>query len=71
MTQINELQAHGNTKPIVLDTKIQNIDPIDTSFMPLETSTFGEDMVNNYRETYDLPVDEQPAFSDILKDFEA
>jgi pyruvate oxidase len=39
--------------------------------MPLETSTFGEDMVNNYRETYDLPVDEQPAFSDILKDFEA
>lgn len=71
MTQINELQAHGNTKPIVLDAKIQNIDPVDTSFMPLETSTFGEDMVNNYRETYDLPVDEQPAFSDILKDFEA
>lgn len=70
MIKINDLQANGNTKPIVLDTKIQDIDPIDTSFMPLETSIFGEEMVQNYRDTYDLNADEQPAFSDILKEFE-
>ncbi|WP_439818758.1 thiamine pyrophosphate-dependent enzyme [Weissella paramesenteroides] len=70
MIKINDLQANGNTKPIVLDAKIQDIDPIDTSFMPLETSIFGEEMVQNYRNTYDLNADEQPAFSDILKEFE-
>lgn len=70
MIKINDLQANGNTKPIVLDAKIQDIDPIDTSFMPLETSIFGEEMVQNYRDTYNLSADEQPAFSDILKEFE-
>lgn len=70
MIKINDLQANGNIKPIVLDAKIQDIDPIDTSFMPLETSIFGEEMVQNYRNTYDLNADEQPAFSDILKEFE-
>ncbi|GBG94443.1 pyruvate oxidase [Ligilactobacillus salitolerans] len=70
MAKINELQANGNDLPIVLDAKIQDIDPIDTSFVPLETAVFGEEMVKNYRETYDLPADEQPAFSEILKSFE-
>lgn len=70
MIKINDLQANGNIKPIVLDAKIQDIDPIDTSFMPLETSIFGEEMVQDYRNTYDLNADEQPAFSDILKEFE-
>lgn len=70
MIKINDLQANGNTLPIVLDAKIQDIDPIDTSFMPLETSIFGEEMVQNYRQTYRLSTDNQPAFSSILKEFE-
>lgn len=67
MNQINDLQKKGNQLPIVLDAKIQNIDPLDTSFIPVDPETFDADTIANYRKTYDLPAEEQPAFSDILK----
>lgn len=67
MKQINDLQKAGDKLPVVLDAKIQNIDPIDTSFIPVDPTVFDADMINNYRQTYALPANEQPAFSEILK----
>lgn len=67
MKQINDLQKAGDKLPVVLDAKIQNIDPIDTSFIPVDPAVFDADMINNYRQTYALPANEQPAFSEILK----
>ncbi|MFT8460025.1 MAG: thiamine pyrophosphate-dependent enzyme [Liquorilactobacillus ghanensis] len=71
MTKIKELQASGNQLPIVLDTKIQNIDPIDTSFVPVDRTAFGDEMVNQYRQQYQLNETEQPALNDILAGFNA
>lgn len=67
MAQINELQKNGNDLPIVLDAKIQNIDPIDTSFVPLDEATFGAEMAANYRETYAISAEDQPSLSEIMK----
>ena len=67
MKQINDLQKAGDKLPVVLDAKIQNIDPIDTSFIPVDPAVFDADMINNYRQTYALSANEQPAFSEILK----
>ena len=67
MKQINDLQKAGDKLPVVLDAKIQNIDPIDTSFIPVDPTIFDADMINNYRQTYALSANEQPAFSEILK----
>ncbi|GKS81089.1 pyruvate oxidase [Ligilactobacillus pabuli] len=67
MAQINELQKNGNDLPIVLDAKIQNIDPIDTSFVPLDEAAFGAEMAANYRETYAISAEDQPSLSEIMK----
>ena len=67
MKQINDLKKAGDKLPVVLDAKIQNIDPIDTSFIPVDPTIFDADMINNYRQTYALSANEQPAFSEILK----
>lgn len=66
MQKIKELQANGNRLPIVLDAKIQNVDPIDTSFVPVDRATFGDQMVDNYRQQYRITESEQPAFNEIL-----
>ncbi|MBF7115541.1 pyruvate oxidase [Pediococcus pentosaceus] len=65
--KIDELQKAGNTKPIVLDAKIVNNDPVDTSFMPLDPQIFDEATIKNFREQYEL-TDGQPALSEILND---
>ncbi|WP_281164402.1 thiamine pyrophosphate-dependent enzyme [Liquorilactobacillus sicerae] len=71
MQKINQLQAAGNRLPIVLDAKIKNVDPIDTSFVPVERAVFGDQMVDQYRQQYDVAEDQQPAFSQLLAKFNA
>ncbi|MCP0886653.1 pyruvate oxidase [Ligilactobacillus sp. WILCCON 0076] len=70
MDKIKELQAAGNDLPIVLDAKIQNVDPIDTSFVAVDRNAFGDDMVNQYRKQYNIDETEQPAFGDLLNSLE-
>lgn len=65
--KIDELQKAGNTKPIVLDAKIVNNDPVDTSFMPLDPQIFDEATIKAFREQYEL-TDGQPALSEILNE---
>lgn len=63
--KIDELQKAGNTKPIVVDAKVKNVDPIDTSFIPMDPDQFDQDTIDNYKKTYN--VFDQPALSEILK----
>ncbi|AEV95811.1 pyruvate oxidase [Pediococcus claussenii] len=63
--KIKELEASGNTKPIVLDAKIRNVDPVDTGFMPLDPDQFDEKTIQAFRDQYELG--DQPALSTILK----
>ncbi|BDZ31080.1 thiamine pyrophosphate-binding protein [Lactiplantibacillus sp. WILCCON 0030] len=70
MTKIEALQAAGNTKPIVLDAKIKNVDPIDTSFVPVDPDQFDAKTIATYRKQYAVDEATQPAFSTLLKQFE-
>ncbi|MDN5576156.1 MAG: thiamine pyrophosphate-dependent enzyme, partial [Pediococcus sp.] len=63
--KIDELQKAGNTKPIVVDAKVKNVDPIDTSFIPMDPDQFDQETIDNYKKTYN--VFGQPALSEILK----
>ncbi|WP_367365076.1 thiamine pyrophosphate-dependent enzyme [Pediococcus parvulus] len=63
--KIDELQKAGNTKPIVVDAKIKNVDPIDTSFIPMDPEQFDQATIDNYKKSYN--VFGQPALSEILK----
>ncbi|MCY9807239.1 thiamine pyrophosphate-binding protein [Lentilactobacillus senioris] len=62
--KINELQQAGNTKPILIDAKIKNVDPADTSFMPIDPSQFDQDTIDNYNRISNLF--DQPALQDLL-----
>lgn len=64
--KIDELQKNGNTKPIVVDAKIKNVDPVDTSFMPLDPDQFDQAKIDGFKKTYNIFG--QPALSEILKD---
>ncbi|UQS83016.1 pyruvate oxidase [Bombilactobacillus thymidiniphilus] len=70
MKQIMELQKQGDTLPIVLDAKIQNIDPIDTSSMPLNEDVFDQKTIAEYRQHYALPADSQPSLQKIMADLD-
>ena len=63
-TRIGELKSSGNELPVVLDAKIRNVDPIDTSFIPLDEKTFGAEKAKAYRERYNL--DDEPALAELL-----
>lgn len=63
-TKIKELAADENQRPIVLDAKILDIDPVDTSFMPLDPNQFDQKTINGFRKQYELGA--QPALSEIL-----
>ncbi|WP_024624628.1 thiamine pyrophosphate-dependent enzyme [Lactiplantibacillus fabifermentans] len=68
MAKIKQLQADGNQLPIVLDAKIKNVDPIDTSFVPVDPDSFDADTIKAYREQYNVSGSDQPALSNLLKD---
>ncbi|HAT54828.1 MAG TPA: pyruvate oxidase, partial [Lactobacillus sp.] len=65
--EIAELQRKGNQLPIVIDAKIKNVDPVDTSFMPIDPENFDAATISQYRKQYALSETDQPAFSDLLK----
>lgn len=64
--KIDALHKSGNAKPIVVDAKIKNVDPIDTSFIPMDPEQFDQATIDNYKKSYN--VFGQPALSEILKD---
>ncbi|KRL20332.1 thiamine pyrophosphate-dependent enzyme [Lentilactobacillus kisonensis] len=66
--KIAELQAAGNTKPILIDAKVKNQDPVDTSFMPIDPDQFDQATIETYTKQSNLF--DQPAFSELLKDEE-
>lgn len=62
--KIREFKAAGDTRPIVLDAKLSYVDPIDTSFMPLNKEQFGADMATEYRKRYHL--DNESTLAELL-----
>lgn len=69
MQQIDDLQKQGNHLPIVLDAKIQNIDPIDTSFVPVNEDLFDQPTIDHYRKLYDISAKSQPSLQTLIKQF--
>ncbi|VDG20278.1 pyruvate oxidase [Lactobacillus sp.] [Lactiplantibacillus mudanjiangensis] len=67
MAKIAQLQADGNQLPIVLDAKIKNVDPIDTSFVPVDPDQFDDKTITAYREQYAVDETLQPALSTLMK----
>lgn len=63
--KVQELQAAGNTKPIVIDAKVKNQDPVDTSFMPIDPEQFDQATIDAYNQQSHLF--DQPPFSELLK----
>ncbi|MEK2588368.1 thiamine pyrophosphate-dependent enzyme [Lentilactobacillus buchneri] len=64
--KIKELQANGNTKPILIDAKVKNQDPVDTSFMPIDPDQFDQATIDTYTKQSNLF--DQPALSTLLKE---
>ncbi|WP_353989930.1 pyruvate oxidase [Pediococcus argentinicus] len=65
MEKIDQLQKEGNQKPIVIDAKTNNVDPIDTSMVTLDPDVFDAETIENYKKAYN--VFDQPALSELLK----
>ncbi|MFT9009087.1 MAG: thiamine pyrophosphate-binding protein [Bifidobacterium sp.] len=63
--QIHEFRAAGDTRPIVLDAKLPYIDPIDTSFIPLDEQKFGAAASSGFRKLYNL--DDEPTLARLLE----
>lgn len=64
--KIKELQVNGNTKPILIDAKVKNQDPVDTSFMPIDPDQFDQAAIDSYTKQSNLF--DQPALSTLLKE---
>lgn len=62
---IRSYRAAGNTRPIVLDAKLAYIDPIDTSFMPLDEAKFGTATAHGFRKLYHL--DDEPTLAQLME----
>jgi pyruvate oxidase len=66
--KIAELQANGNTKPIVIDAVIRPDDPIDTGTVIMDPVLDGEEAVREYAEKYEIDVEQQPALGVMLRE---
>ncbi|MDX3786125.1 thiamine pyrophosphate-dependent enzyme [Lactiplantibacillus plantarum] len=66
--KVTQLQQNGNQLPIVIDAKIKNVDPIDTSFVPVDPENFDADTIAKYRERYGIAEADQPALSQLLNE---
>ncbi|TLQ21229.1 pyruvate oxidase [Lentilactobacillus parafarraginis] len=66
--KIKNLQASGNKKPIVIDAKIKQDDPVATAFMPLDTELYGQDTVDAYAKQYHIDPAKQPSLGQLLKE---
>lgn len=66
--KIKDLQAAGNKKPIVIDAKIKQDDPVATAFMPLDAELYGQDTVDAYAKQYHIDPAKQPSLGQLLKE---
>ncbi|GEO67332.1 thiamine pyrophosphate-binding protein [Levilactobacillus spicheri] len=64
---IQDLQAKGNTKPIVVNAVIKDDDPIETAFMPLDPQLYGQDAVDAYAKKNHLDTRQQPSLGELLR----
>lgn len=62
--EVDKLNRSSNKKPIVVDAKIANIDPMDTSMIMLDTKFFDKKQVKKYQDTYN--VFGQPPLGELL-----
>lgn len=62
--EVAKLSHSSNKKPIVIDAKIANFDPMDTSMVMLDTKFFDKKQVKKYQETYN--VFGQPPLGELL-----
>ncbi|GEO70064.1 thiamine pyrophosphate-binding protein [Levilactobacillus acidifarinae] len=65
--KIKDLQANGNTKPIVVNAIIKDDDPIETAFMPLDPKLYGQDAVDAYAKKNHIDLTQQPALGELLR----
>ncbi|MDT6979932.1 thiamine pyrophosphate-binding protein [Levilactobacillus zymae] len=65
--KIQDLQANGNTKPIVVNAIIKDDDPIETAFMPLDPKLYGQDAVDAYAKKNQIDLTQQPALGELLR----
>ncbi len=66
--KIKDLQAAGNQKPIVIDAKIKQDDPVATAYMPLDPEVYGQDAVDAYAKQYHIDTTKQPSLGQLLRD---
>jgi len=64
---IKDLQAKGNTKPIVVNAIIKDDDPIGTAYMPLDPKLYGQDAVDAYAKQNHIDTTQQPALGELLR----
>lgn len=64
---IQDLQAKGNTKPIVVNAVIKDDDPIETAFMPLDPQLYGQDAVDAYAKKNHLDTRQQSSLGELLR----
>jgi pyruvate oxidase len=69
--KVKDLQASGNKKPIVIDAKIKQDDPVATAFMPLDPKVFGEDTADAFAKQYHIDRQQQPSLGEILRSKES
>lgn len=62
--EVAKILKKGTQKPIVIDAKIANIDPMDTSMVMLDPKFFSKKDIKKYQETYNIF--DQPPLGDLL-----
>lgn len=68
--KIKDLQASGNKKPIVIDAKIKQDDPVATAFMPLDSEKYGEKTAEGFAKQYHIDRKQQPSLEELLREKE-
>ncbi|PTM21253.1 pyruvate oxidase [Lactobacillus sp. PFC-70] len=64
---IQDLQAQGNTKPIVVNAVIKGDDPIGTAYMPLDPKLYGQAAVDEYAKQNHIDPKQQPSLGELLR----
>ncbi|MEN2345378.1 pyruvate oxidase [Lentilactobacillus parabuchneri] len=65
--KIKDLQASGNKKPIVIDVKIKQDNPVATAFMPLDSQKYGEETAEEFAKQYHIDRQQQPSLEELLR----
>ncbi|NVY96654.1 pyruvate oxidase [Lactobacillus sp. DCY120] len=65
--QVQKFQSQNDPLPVVIDAQIQNIDPIDTSFVAVNEDTLPAEKIAQYRQQYQVDEKQQPSLQTLLK----